>query len=506
MTAFSVSAVEVSVYADFLYQPSGSDWTEFDGFIENESYIDCLKIQTSSSKSYYLSYQTYNEGKTYFYPAVTSIENDYAGLAGRRIQKLKINVVDKSTGKNITEKIVVMYRVKTGGRWLAWASSAALDWRYFVQRKYGLTGVIDKADVANNYAGLDDGSFITGIEIRIFEENEIITSLGESGTTKFFDVPYINQANTYPTGCESVSAVMTLQYYGLDITVDEFIDSYLEKGSVDSFDPDECFGGDPRSSTGMGCYAPVIERAVNSINKCMKLKAETLCGKSLNDLCKEYVDNDIPVIVWATVGMETPRNGKKLSYNGKTIQWIAPEHCLVLVGYTEHHYIFNDPLNKKYTYYLRNNAEIAYYGLGAQAVVVTPTGEVNHSFDDWVIDIGATCTTAGIKSRRCNECDFSETQAIEPYHNYNTEYTVDKQPTHFEEGCKSRHCINCDEITDVMVIPKTIPNGEDLVNLSKELLMLSDNLLFDYAADGKIDLLDLIRLKRYIAGENVTIG
>ena len=28
----------------------------------------------------------------------------------------------------------------------------------------------------------------------------------------------------YPTGCESVSAVMALQYAGVDITVDTFID------------------------------------------------------------------------------------------------------------------------------------------------------------------------------------------------------------------------------------------------------------------------------------------
>ena len=42
------------------------------------------------------------------------------------------------------------------------------------------------------------------------------------------EVPYIDQSVKYPTGCESVSAVMLLQYLGYDITVEEFIDRYLE--------------------------------------------------------------------------------------------------------------------------------------------------------------------------------------------------------------------------------------------------------------------------------------
>mgnify|MGYP002241769812 FL=1 len=41
-------------------------------------------------------------------------------------------------------------------------------------------------------------------------------------------VPYIDQSIKYPTGCESVSAVMLLKYLGYEITVDEFIQNCLE--------------------------------------------------------------------------------------------------------------------------------------------------------------------------------------------------------------------------------------------------------------------------------------
>src|SRR5699024_6882351 len=47
-----------------------------------------------------------------------------------------------------------------------------------------------------------------------------------------WDVPHIYQYDSYPTGCESVSAVCALRYSGVDITVDDFIDQYLVKGSL----------------------------------------------------------------------------------------------------------------------------------------------------------------------------------------------------------------------------------------------------------------------------------
>ena len=44
---------------------------------------------------------------------------------------------------------------------------------------------------------------------------------------KIIEAPYIDQSVSYPTGCESVSATMLLQYLGYEITVDEFIRNYV---------------------------------------------------------------------------------------------------------------------------------------------------------------------------------------------------------------------------------------------------------------------------------------
>ena len=51
-------------------------------------------------------------------------------------------------------------------------------------------------------------------------------------TARVLHVPYIDQSVRYPTGCESVSAVMLLRFLGMEITVDEFIGRYLEKKAM----------------------------------------------------------------------------------------------------------------------------------------------------------------------------------------------------------------------------------------------------------------------------------
>ena len=50
--------------------------------------------------------------------------------------------------------------------------------------------------------------------------------------TQALDAPFIDQREKYPTGCESVTAVMALQYAGVDVTVEEFIDGYLPQGEA----------------------------------------------------------------------------------------------------------------------------------------------------------------------------------------------------------------------------------------------------------------------------------
>ena len=352
-----------------------NNWTNFDKSVI-PGRLDGLKIQTDASKPYYITYRTHNQGQGTYYPFVTSRENDYAGSAGKPIQLLSLYVY-KNDGTKLVTGVVVMYRAYVEGRWLPWVSNANPEWMRSVQAKYNLDGLLDEKAY---YAGID-GKNISGIEVRIFEENNANipdTPQTPSGQSKIIDAPFISQLPNYPTGCESVATVMALQYAGVNISVDTFIDKYLYKTGV-IFDPNESFGGDPRGS-GYGCYSPVIKKALDKILTAdTALYAREMKGKSLQNLCSDYIDKNIPVILWATMGMDTPKNGNRWYYNGKLIQWIIPEHCLLLVGYDDEHYIFNDPLRNKNTYYRKSAVEIAYAGLGSQAITINKLS----SLDDY---------------------------------------------------------------------------------------------------------------------------
>ena len=169
------------------------------------------------------------------------------------------------------------------------------------------------------------------------------------------DVPYINQSEKYPTGCESVTTVMLLHYLGYDISVDDFIDKYLVKRDFETRDgilygpnPWECFCGSPYDPDSMGCYAPVICRALESIvGDAYEVIDET--GKDLAYLTENYLKNNMPVILWNSISLREPIFGPewKLLDSGENFNWISNEHCMLLVGEEEDSYIFNDPYENR---------------------------------------------------------------------------------------------------------------------------------------------------------------
>ena len=177
---------------------------------------------------------------------------------------------------------------------------------------------------------------------------------------KKINVPYIDQTGGGAfTGCESVTAVMLLQYLGIDISIYDFIDNYLDKAPFETRDgilygpnPYEVFAGDPYDTEAMGCYAPVIKNSLERIlGDTYDVIDET--GNDLPALAEKYIDSGMPLIVWATIDLKDIIVGPvwKLD-SGEDFTWLSNEHCMLLVGYDDEHYIFNDPW--------QNNGVIAY--------------------------------------------------------------------------------------------------------------------------------------------------
>ena len=177
---------------------------------------------------------------------------------------------------------------------------------------------------------------------------------------KRIDVPYLDQTGQAPTGCESVSAVMLLRYLGDAIPIDDFLDTALDTGPWEQrdgqwwgCDPRERFVGDPRDPEALGCYAPVmvkaLERAAGD-----RYEAVDETGTEIDELCRRYIDRGMPVLLWCSINMRPTVNGPwyRLIPGGEPFMWVSNEHCLLLVGYDETHYLCNDPWD--------NNGVVAY--------------------------------------------------------------------------------------------------------------------------------------------------
>ena len=193
------------------------------------------------------------------------------------------------------------------------------------------------------------------------------------------NVEHICQLNKWPNGCESVSAVMALNFFGIDVSVDYFIDNYLEMSAL-PFDPYKTYGGNPRDGSGFGCYASVIKSALDKALAGSDYAADIVSSATVESLCEKYIQNNIPVIFWATQDMQKPFEGKTWEYGGRSITWIRPEHCLLLIGYTKDSYVFCDPLKtESTTSYPKESVETAYKGLNSQAVVIMPKTDYSRS-------------------------------------------------------------------------------------------------------------------------------
>ena len=176
--------------------------------------------------------------------------------------------------------------------------------------------------------------------------------------SKLINVKYLDQSVKYPTGCETITTIMCLLYWNVNITPEEFIEQYLDKGDVVIKDeqifgpnPFDKFVGSPYLDFSFGCYEPVIEKALNKLisDKNLNLEIKNLNNVPIDTIIKDYIDKDIPVIFWATMDLKESYYSRTIIVpeTGEKYQWKAREHCMLLVGYDKEKngLYFNDPYN-----------------------------------------------------------------------------------------------------------------------------------------------------------------
>lgn len=195
------------------------------------------------------------------------------------------------------------------------------------------------------------------------------------------DVPHISQLGILPNGCEAVSAVMLLHHNGYETDPVAFVDNYLAKDEVYikwgcryGPDPKEAYAGDPKSEKGgWGCFAPVIVKALNKYLD-GEMFAKNLSGSSLEQIVQQYIVNDVPVAIWVTQGMEEIDKLYQWQSYDKSETFLYPvrEHCMVLTGFDDQYYYFNDPLSDtdETVKYEKSAVSDCFNSMGRQAVAI----------------------------------------------------------------------------------------------------------------------------------------
>ncbi len=218
------------------------------------------------------------------------------------------------------------------------------------------------------------------VELDQVEESGEIAELGTENVQmqtetienyyKMEDFEWLSQNPELPTGCEITSLTSVLNYYGINVKKETMADDYLKKGDGSYY---KMFLGNPRDAGSFGCMAQPIVDAANLYFKKnnVSMKASNVSGVTFDKIL-EYVSQGVPMIVWNTMGMAPAYESQTLTLDGREYTWIAPEHCVVVVGYDldNNEVYVADPMAGMVTRNLKTFEE-RYDSLKRQAVYVT---------------------------------------------------------------------------------------------------------------------------------------
>lgn len=215
-------------------------------------------------------------------------------------------------------------------------------------------------------------------------ENTPADNVSEKENAKLIEVTNIMQYPELPTGCESVSLTILLNHMGYSVDKLTIVRKYLPKmdfywynNELYGADFHTTFAGNPESENAYGCYAPCIVTTANNYFTDIgdTAQAVDITGTNIEALFRQYIDNDIPVLIWITGwGLIDPvPTTIWTTTEGKRVQWLGNEHCVVLTGYDRDKKLVyvSDPMKGNVSYDF-DKLSLRYLQFGKQAVYIKP--------------------------------------------------------------------------------------------------------------------------------------
>lgn len=194
------------------------------------------------------------------------------------------------------------------------------------------------------------------------------------------DVPLISQMPELYNGCEITSLTMLLNYKG--VSVDKMtLSSEMIKdsaplirnsdGSIYSWgNPANGFVGDVTGKYNIG-YSVDPQPLIPLIESYYTNGALDLTNTSLNDI-EISLSKDNPVVAWVTADLSTPYDFRIwLDSNGNEVRATFQSHAVLLTGYDENNFYYNDPLNgRKNAIITKEQFEHVWSSMGSKALSV----------------------------------------------------------------------------------------------------------------------------------------
>ena len=153
----------------------------------------------------------------------------------------------------------------------------------------------------------------------------------------------------YPTGCESASLYILLQYYDIEVTMEEIVEALPKgprpyegaNGVIYGADPEKEFVGDPTLSNSYGVFNQPIAETANGF----KDGAVAVNGISTFEI-EKIVSNGVPLIAWVSMYPEKePTVSRWYDYvTSEQITWVGGEHAVVVYGEADGEYLISDPI------------------------------------------------------------------------------------------------------------------------------------------------------------------
>lgn len=159
--------------------------------------------------------------------------------------------------------------------------------------------------------------------------------------------PTFNQFPEYPTGCESVALYLLLNFYEVNVSVEDIVSNlkkgplpYKNNGQVLGGNPEIEFIGDPKTKYSYGVYNKPIAEVANQYKNGVISKIGLDFSEVLN-----LVESNHPVMVWTTINLSKPFISTTwIDYKtGDTIKWISGEHAVVIFDIEDNQVIISDP-------------------------------------------------------------------------------------------------------------------------------------------------------------------